>query len=81
MYSQHGRGPGATHQRGLFQRRIKSVTAGLARIPQMDCHFDDLLERFCYKNQCNTISVTGKPRATQRVNQETPIYGSISTVD
>ena len=47
----------------------------------MDCYFDDLLERFCYKNQCNTISVTGKPDVTRRVNQETPIYGSISTVE
>ena len=25
----------------------------------MDCQFDDLLGRFCYKNQCNTIIATG----------------------
>ena len=47
----------------------------------MDCYFDDLLERFYYKNQCNTIITTGEPRVTRRVNQEPPIYGSISTVD
>jgi len=52
-----------------------------ARISQMDYHFDDLLERFCYKNQCNTIITTGSPRVPRRVNPKKPIYGSISTVD
>ena len=51
------------------------------RISQMDYHFDDLLERFCYKNQCNIIITTGSPRVPRRVNPKKPIYGSISTVD
>jgi len=50
------------------------------RIPQMNCQFDDVLGRFCYKNQCNTIITTGKSRVTRRVNPESLIYGSISTV-
>ncbi len=40
------------------------------RIPWMDCQFDDLLERFCYKNQCNTIIATGQIRLIRRVNPE-----------
>ena len=36
----------------------------------MDCHFDDLLDRFFYKNQCNTIIVTYQIRLTRRVNPE-----------
>ena len=35
----------------------------------MDCQFDDLLGRFCYKNQCNTIIATGQTRLTLRVTQ------------
>ena len=50
-----------------------------ARIPQMDCQFDDLLGRFCYKNQCNTIIATGQTRLTLRVTQESSLCGSIST--
>ena len=49
------------------------------RIPQMDCQFDDLLGRFCYKNQCNTIIATGQTRLTLRVTQESSLCGSIST--
>ena len=51
-----------------------------ARIPQMDYQFDDLLGRFCYKNQCDTNTTTSQPRVTRRVNPNTPICGSISTV-
>ena len=51
----------------------------LSRIPQMDCQFDDLLGRFCYKNQCNTIIATGQTRLTLRVTQESSLCGSIST--
>ena len=54
--------------------------SNLARIPQMDYQFNDLLRWFFYKNQCNTISITGKPHVTRWVKQETPIYGSILTV-
>ena len=36
----------------------------------MDCQFDDLHERFCYKNQCNTFIATGQIRLTRRVNPE-----------
>ncbi len=50
------------------------------RIPQMNCQFDDVLGRFCYKNQCNTIITTGQTRVTRWVNPESLIYGSISTV-
>ena len=50
-----------------------------SRIPQMDCQFDDLLGRFCYKNQCNTIIATGQTRLTLRVTQESSLCGSIST--
>ena len=32
----------------------------------MDCQFDDLLGRFCYKNQCNTIITVGGTRLTLR---------------
>ena len=52
----------------------------LARIPQMNCQFDDMHERFCYKNQCNTIITTGQTRVTRWVNPESLICGSISTV-
>ncbi len=41
--------------------------------------FDDVLGRFCYKNQCNTIIETGETRITRRVNPESLICGSIST--
>ena len=50
-----------------------------SRIPQMDYQFDDLLGRFCYKNQCNTIIATGQTRLTLRVTQESSLCGSIST--
>ena len=53
----------------------------LTRIPQMNCQFDDVQARFCYKNQCNTIITMGQSLVTRRVNPESPIYGSISTVD
>ncbi len=46
----------------------------------MNCQFDDVLGRFCYKNQCNTIIITGKTHVTRRVNPESLICGSISTV-
>ncbi len=46
----------------------------------MNCQFDDVLGRFCYENQCNTIITTGEIRVTQRVNPESLICGSISTV-
>ena len=36
----------------------RRVGTGSPRITQMDFHFDDLLDRFCYKNQCNTIITT-----------------------
>ncbi len=52
----------------------------LTRIPQINCQFDDVLGRFCYKNQCNTIITTGKPPVTRRVNPEGLIHGLISTV-
>ncbi len=45
----------------------------LARIPQMDYQFDDLLGRFCYKNQCNTIIATGQTRLTWQVKPESLI--------
>ena len=51
----------------------------LPRIPQMDCQFDDLLGRFCHKNQCNTIIATGQTRLTLRVTRESSLCGSIST--
>ena len=50
-----------------------------ARIPRMNCSFDDVLGQFCYKNQCNTIITMGEPRVTRRVNQENPVRGSILT--
>ncbi len=43
----------------------------------MDCQFDDLLGRFCYKNQCNTIIATGQTRLTRRVTPECTLCGSI----
>lgn len=46
----------------------------------MDYQFDDLLGRFFYKNQCNTIIAAGEIRLTRRVNPESLISGSISTV-
>ena len=58
---------------------IFTVEYLLPRIPQMDCQFDDLLGRFCYKNQCNTIIATGQTRLTLRVTQESSLCGSIST--
>ena len=45
-------------------------SSDFTRIPQMDCQFDDLLERFCYKNQCNTIIAAGQIRLTRRMNPE-----------
>ena len=42
----------------------------------MECQFDDLLGRFCYKNQCYTNITTSQPRVTRRVNPKTPICGS-----
>ena len=39
----------------------------------MDCQFDDLLGKFCYKNQCNTIIATGPTRLTRRVKPESLI--------
>ncbi len=39
----------------------------LARIAQMDYQFEDVIGRFCYKNQCHTIITTGQPRVTRRV--------------
>ena len=57
----------------------ENIAEVLARIPQMDCQFDDLLGRFCYKNQCNTIIATGQTRLTLRVTQESSLCGSIST--
>ena len=57
----------------------RGCTIVLSRIPQMDCQFDDLLGRFCYKNQCNTIIATGQTRLTLRVTQESSLCGSIST--
>ncbi len=75
---------GKPHLRVDFDRRLKLEFHGSkitsARIPQMNCKFDDVLGRFCYKNQCNTIITTGKSRVTRRVNPESLIYGSISTV-
>ena len=46
----------------------------------MNCQFDDVLGRFCYKNQSNTIITTGQTRVTRRVNPESLICWSISTV-
>jgi hypothetical protein len=46
----------------------------------MDCEYDDMPWRFCYKNQCNTIIETGQTRVTRRVTPESLICGSISTV-
>jgi len=43
---------------------VWELLQGLARIPQMDYQFDDLLGRFCYKNQCNTIIATGQTRSS-----------------
>jgi len=34
-------------------------------MPLIDRHFDGLLERFCYKNQCNIIIATGQNRLTR----------------
>ena len=59
--------------------QLHALAYNLARIPQMDCQFDDLLGRFCYKNQCNTIIATGQTRLTLRVTQESSLCGSIST--
>ena len=50
------------------------------RIPHMNCQFDDAHGQFCYKNQCNIIITPGEARVTRRVNPESLIYGSISTV-
>ena len=46
----------------------------------MNYQFFDVLDRFCYKNQCHTIITTGQPRVTRRVNPEHPICGSNLTV-
>ena len=59
--------------------RREGIAQAFPRIPQMDCQFDDLLGRFCYKNQCNTIIATGQTRLTLRVTQESSLCGSIST--
>ena len=59
---------------------IHGIGHVLTRIPQMDYQFDDLLGRFYYKNQCDTNTTTSQPRVTRRVNPNTPICGSISTV-
>ena len=50
-----------------------------ARVTQMDWQVDDLLGRFYYKNQCNTIIAAGQSRLTRRLNPESPNCGSIST--
>ena len=51
--------------------RDTAVSAGFARparlltrIPRMNYQFDDVLGRFYYKNQCNTIITTGETRVT-----------------
>ena len=62
-----------------FQSNRRFLHDRLPRILQMDCQFDDLLGRFCYKNQCNTIIATGQTRLTLRVTQESSLCGSIST--
>ena len=46
----------------------------------MNWQFDDVLGRFYYKNQCNTIITTVKTRVTRRVNPESLNCGSNSTV-
>ena len=71
----------ATGQPGGCGRRVRypGKQQQQPRIPQMDCQFDDLLGRFCYKNQCNTIIATGQTRLTLRVTQESSLCGSIST--
>ena len=51
-----------------------------SRISQMNCQFEDVPGRFCYKNQCDTIIPAGEPRVTRWVTPENPICGSISTV-
>jgi hypothetical protein len=51
----------------------------LSRISQMTRRFEDLLGRFCYKNQCNTFIATGKTRVTRRVIPKASHCGSIST--
>ena len=63
------------HYGTLFDKHAIST-----RISQMGYQFDDLLGRFCYKNQCDTNTTTSQPRVTRRVNPKTPICGSISTV-
>jgi hypothetical protein len=52
-----------------------------ARILQMECEFEDVLGRFCYKNQCNTVTTTGESRVTRRVNPQSLICGWISIAD
>ena len=39
----------------------------------MDCQFDDVLGRFCYKNHCNTIIAAIQTRVTRRVKPESLI--------
>ena len=46
----------------------------------MNCQFDGVLGRFCYTNQCNTITTTGETRVTRRVNPESFICGSIAAM-
>ncbi len=41
----------------------------------MNYQFDDVRDRFCPKNQRNTIITTCEPRVTRRVNQGIPICG------
>ena len=40
----------------------------------MNCQFNDVLGRFCYKNQCNAIITTGETRVTWSVNPESLIW-------
>ncbi len=46
----------------------------------MICKFDDVIGRFCYENQCNTIITMGQSLVTRRVKPEHPICGSNLTV-
>ena len=69
---------------GRFSKWIapkESVQIGtVSRIPQMNYRFENVLGRFCYKNQCNTTITMGQPRVTRRMIPENPNCGSISTV-
>jgi hypothetical protein len=71
-----GWAPGISLEDGLE----KTYQPESARISQMEFEFAGPRQRFCYKNQCNTITKSVRGRFTRRVTPKRCHCGSISTV-